>query len=135
MKAEKDLELGKRCHGGFCLHRIIAVALSVSCVCSFCDPMDFSPPSSSVYGISQARIQEWVAISFFRGSSRPRDRTPSPTLQADALPSEPPAKPNLCICVGFPGGTVVKNPPANVRDVGSIPGSERFPGGGNGNLL
>ena len=40
-----------------------------------CDPMDCSPPGSSVHGISQARILEWVAISFFRGSSWPRDQT------------------------------------------------------------
>ena len=38
-------------------------------------PMDCSPPSSSVHGILQARILQWVAISFSRGSSRPRDRT------------------------------------------------------------
>ena len=37
--------------------------------------MDCSPPSSSVHGILQARILEWFAISFSRGSSRPRDRT------------------------------------------------------------
>ena len=36
---------------------------------------------------------------------------------------------------GFLGDSVVKNPPANVGDVGSIPGSGRSPGGGNGNLL
>ena len=40
-----------------------------------CDLMDCSPPGSSVYGIFQARVLEWVAISFSRGSSRPRDRT------------------------------------------------------------
>ena len=40
-----------------------------------CDPVDFSPPGSSVHGIFQARVLEWIAISFFRGSSRPRDRT------------------------------------------------------------
>ena len=40
------------------------------------DPMDCSLPGSSVHGIFQARILEWVAISFSRGSSRPRDRTP-----------------------------------------------------------
>ena len=40
-----------------------------------CDPMDFSPPGSSVHEISQARILEWVAISFSRGSSQPRDQT------------------------------------------------------------
>ena len=35
--------------------------------------------------------------------------------------------------LGFPHGSVIKNPPANARDVGSIPGSERSHGGGNGN--
>ena len=39
------------------------------------DPVDCSPPSSSVRGILQARVLEWVAISFSSGSSRPRDRT------------------------------------------------------------
>ena len=39
------------------------------------DPMDSSQPSSSVHGIFQARILEWVAISFSRGSSQPTDRT------------------------------------------------------------
>ena len=39
------------------------------------DPMDCSPPGSSVHGISQARILEWVTISFSRESSRPRDQT------------------------------------------------------------
>ena len=37
--------------------------------------MEYSPPDFSVHGILQARILEWVAISFFRGSSQPRDRT------------------------------------------------------------
>ena len=36
---------------------------------------------------------------------------------------------------GFPGGSVVKNPPANAGDMGPIPGSERSPGEGNDNLL
>ena len=39
------------------------------------DPMDCSPPGSSVHGIFQARVLEWVAISFSRGSSQPRDWT------------------------------------------------------------
>ena len=38
--------------------------------------MDYSLPGSSVHGTSQARVLEWVAISFSRGSSQPRDRTP-----------------------------------------------------------
>ena len=37
--------------------------------------------------------------------------------------------------LGFPGGTVIKNPPANAGDMGSIPGSGRSPGGGHDNLL
>ena len=40
---------------------------------TLCDPMDCSPPGSSIHGILQARILEWVAIPFFRGSSWPRD--------------------------------------------------------------
>ena len=42
---------------------------------TLCSPMDCSPPSSSVHGIFQARILEWVAISYSRGSSWLRDRT------------------------------------------------------------
>ena len=41
-----------------------------------CDPIDHSLTGSSVRGTSQARILEWVAISFSRGSSQPRDQTP-----------------------------------------------------------
>ena len=42
---------------------------------SLCDPMDYSSPGFSVHGLSQGRILEWVAISFPRGSSPPRDQT------------------------------------------------------------
>ena len=42
---------------------------------TFCNPMDCSPPGSSVLGIFQAKILEWVAIAFSRGSSQPRDQT------------------------------------------------------------
>ena len=42
---------------------------------TLCDPMEWSPPGSSVHGIFQARILEWVAVSFSRGSSQPRDQT------------------------------------------------------------
>ena len=42
---------------------------------TFRNPMDCSPPGSSVYGILQARILEWVAMSSFRESSQPKDRT------------------------------------------------------------
>ena len=39
------------------------------------DPVDCSPPGSSVHGILRARVLEWIAISFSRGSSQPRDPT------------------------------------------------------------
>ena len=45
-----------------------------SCL-TLCDPMDFRPPGFSVLGILQARILEWVATSFSRGSFQPRDQT------------------------------------------------------------
>ena len=45
-----------------------------SCL-TLCDPMDCSPPGSSTHGTFQARVLEWIAISFSRGSSQPRDRT------------------------------------------------------------
>ena len=42
---------------------------------TLCDPMDCSLPGSSIHGVLQPRTLEWAAISFSRGSSRPRDRT------------------------------------------------------------
>ena len=45
-----------------------------SCL-TLCNPVNCSLPGSSILGILQARILEWVAISFSRGSSRPRDQT------------------------------------------------------------
>ena len=54
------------------------------------DPMDCSPPGSSVCGILQARILEWVAISSSRRSSRPKDQTPVSCIilhwQVESLP-------------------------------------------------
>ena len=49
--------------------------MSRSVASDSCDPMDCSPPGSTVHGIVQARILEWVAISFSRGSSQARART------------------------------------------------------------
>ena len=51
----------------------VKVLVTQSCL-TLCDPMDCSPPGSSVYGILQARILEWVAILFSRVSSQPRDQ-------------------------------------------------------------
>ena len=51
---------------------VCVCVLSRSVISSLCDPMDCSPPGSAVHGIVQARILQWVAISFSRGSSWPR---------------------------------------------------------------
>ena len=59
------------------------VKVAQSCL-TFCDPRD-----CTVHGILQARILEWVAFPFSRGSSQLR----SPTLQVDSLPAEPQEKP------------------------------------------
>ena len=50
---------------------VLYVLVAQSCL-TLCDPMDCSPPGSPVHGIFQVRILEWVAISFSRGSFRPR---------------------------------------------------------------
>jgi len=63
------------------------------------DPMDCSLPGSSVHGIFQAIVLEWAAIRLLTLTS---------------------CKKKL-ICRGFPAGLVVKNPPANAGDMGSIP--------------
>ena len=60
----------------FPVPRSIYVCVSVAQLCpTICDPMDCSPSGSSVHGIPQARILEWIAIPFSRGISQPRDRT------------------------------------------------------------
>ena len=76
--------------------RVLSEYVSV-CAClvtqsypTLCDPIDCSPAGSFVHGILQARILEWVAIPFSRGSSWPGTESRSPALQVDLLPSEPP---------------------------------------------
>ena len=61
---------------------------------TLCKPMDCSPPDSPVLRIFQARILEWVAISSFRGTSRPRDQTHISRISCigrqNSLPLSPP---------------------------------------------
>ena len=70
--------------------RMLQVSVSHSVLSSFLDPIDSSMPCSSVHVILQARILEWVAISFSRGSSIPRDQTWVSCIVGNSLPSEPP---------------------------------------------
>ena len=62
--------------------------------------MDCSPPDSSVLGVSQARILEWVAISFSRGSLPPKDTTCVPCIVGEFFTTEPPRK-HLSICYRY----------------------------------
>ena len=64
---------------------------SLSCVW-LCDRMDCSLPGSSVHGILQMRILEWVVIPLSRGFSQPRDRTQISPIAGGFFTSEPPEK-------------------------------------------
>ena len=59
---------------------------------TLCDPMDCSPPGSSVHGILQARILEWVAISF-QGVFPTQGWNPGLPIAGNSLSAEPPGKP------------------------------------------
>ena len=73
---------------------VYACVYAQSCA-TLCNPMDHSLPDSSVHENSQARIVEWIAISFFRGSSQSKDQTHvSCVLAGRFFPTEPPGKPN-----------------------------------------
>ena len=65
---------------------------SLSRVQLFCNPVDCSLPGSSVHGIFQARILEWVSISYSRGSSLPRDQTQVSCIAGGFFTPEPPGK-------------------------------------------
>ena len=69
---------------------------------TLCDHTDCSLPDSSVHEISQARILEWVALSFSRGSSQPRDRTRISWLAGRFFTTEPSGKPTVDLeCVSL----------------------------------
>ena len=67
----------------------VKVLVAQSCL-TLCNPMDCSPPGSSVHGILQARILERVAMPLSRDLFHPGIKPGSPALKADFLPSEPP---------------------------------------------
>ena len=68
------------------LHKV-EVLVAQSCP-TLCNPVDCSPPGSSVHGISQARILDWVVIFFSRAFSDPGIGTRSPALQVDSATRE-----------------------------------------------
>ena len=91
----------------------------LNCVRLFYDPMDCSPPGSSIHGIFQARILEWLAIAFSRESFQPRDQACASRVSWIAgrlFTAEPLGKPNSTIFQlkkkkmgeDFPGSSLVK---------------------------
>ena len=114
--------------------------------------MDYRSPGSSVHGIFQARVLEWVAMTSSKGIFPTQGLNPSLLCllyllcwQANSLPLGPLRKPTYTYIhtffkILFPYrfsqvALMVKNPPANggdAGDMGSIPGSRRSPGEGNG---
>ena len=67
--------------------------VSHSVMSDSCDPVDYSPPDFSVYGISQARILEWIAISFPGDLLDPGMGPGSPALAGRFFTAEPLGKP------------------------------------------
>ena len=67
---------------------------SCSVMSNSCSLMDYSPPGSSVHGISQARIVEWVAISFSQGSSQSGDQIYASCITGGFFTTEPPGNPH-----------------------------------------
>ena len=68
---------------------------------TLCDPMDCSPPGSSVHEILQARILEWIAKTPPGDLPLPGVEPVSPALQADSLSTEPPVKPSGVLWIWF----------------------------------
>ena len=73
-----------------------SVLVTQSCL-TLCNPMDSSPPGSSVHGILQARILEWIAFPSSGYLPNPVIKPGSPALEADSLLSEPSGKPCLAV--------------------------------------
>ena len=67
--------VAQRLHISYVKWRSESVTCSAQSCPTLCDPMAYGPPGSSVHGVLQARILEWVAIPFSRGPSPSRDRT------------------------------------------------------------
>ena len=72
-----------------CYHLYVSVLVTQSYL-TLCDPMHCSLPGSSIHGILQGRILEWVAIPFSSGSSQPGMEPGSPAMQEDSLGFESP---------------------------------------------
>ena len=98
---------------------VTEIGYKCACVCivaqlgpTLCDPMDYSSPVSFLHGISQARILEWVAISYCRGSSQPGNKPASLASLAVAskfFTTAPSGKPSKYLSTGHMRVVVQEN--------------------------
>jgi len=113
------------------VYKCVCVCVCVLSCLTVCSPIDCSPPGFSVHGIFQARILEYVAISYSWGSSRPRDWihiTYISCIGRQMLYHECHLGSHI---YGFPGCSDGKESTCNVVDLHSIPVLGRSPGGGH----
>ena len=123
--------------------------LSLQSCPTLCNPMDRSLPGSSVHGILKARILEWVAIPFSRGSFKPRERTCLSYISSLASGFFTTSAMWEVLSFGYinqkmfmrnclllgPGDSDGKESACNAGHLGLIPGMGRSPGDGNSNPL
>ena len=114
-------------------HSCMCAQLIQSCL-SLWDAIDCSPPGSSAPGILQARILKWVAMTSFRGSSKPRDQTgissfpalvggfftPSSTREGQSIYSTEQLGRNICTDWASKVALGVKNTSAIARDIRDV---------------
>ena len=84
------------------LRKMLRACLRAQSCLTLCDPMDCSPPGSSVHGVLQTTRLEWVAISYSRGSSHPGITPTSPALAGSFFTTEPPGTPKEAASSGLP---------------------------------
>ena len=95
LNSESHVRICKPLHLNWVLSSVycwLGVVLVTESCLTLCNPLDCIPPDSSVHGILQARILEWVATSSSRGSSQPRDRTPGSCITGRFFTIWPPRK-------------------------------------------
>ena len=112
-----------------CARACIHAKLLQECL-TFCDPMNCILPGSSLRGILQARILEWVAMLSSRGSFLTQGSNP---CLLHLLHWQVGSLPLVRLIQGFPGGSDGKESTHNTGDLGLIPGLGRSPGEGNDN--
>ena len=86
-KLEKEYLKAVYCHPAYLTYMQGVVCVRAQSCLTLCNPKDCSPPDSSVHGIFQAITLEWVAVSYSRGSTPPRNQTHVSCISCIGLPS------------------------------------------------